>query len=217
MNRYESELEDRRHALNLIPVSRETEERFAIFAKELRRWQHVKSLVGNKSLDSLWTRHIADSAQLRALAPAARIWIDLGSGGGFPGLILAIMLAEEQDGTVHLIEANSRKCAFLRTAARLTGARAEVLEGRIEEQAPAFRGIAEVVTARALAPLATLIGWGRDLLTSGTLGLFPKGQDVEAELTEASKYWRFDADIVPSRTDATGRIIVVRGLTTLKP
>jgi 16S rRNA (guanine527-N7)-methyltransferase len=199
--------DDRAEALALAPVSVGVEAKLATLADEVRRWQRVKNLVGPGTLDRIWTRHIADSLQLLDLAPEARTWLDLGSGAGFPGLVLGIVLAE-RGGRVDLIESNGRKCAFLRQAARLTGAAASVHEGRLEALVPRFAGT-QVVTARALAPLPALIAWTEPLLKTGTLGLFPKGREAEAELTEARKSLRFESDVVPSRTDREGRIIRV--------
>jgi 16S rRNA (guanine527-N7)-methyltransferase len=204
--------EDRQRALGLIGVSRETAERLATLVDELRRWQSVKNLVGRGTLDRVWTRHIADSAQLLEQAPGARTWLDLGSGAGFPGLVLAILLRDEPGAEVHLVESNGRKCAFLRHAARITGAAAVVHEARLETVVPQFVGRIEVVTARALAPLADLIAWTRPLLQNGAVGLFPKGREAEAELTEAAESLTFAAQVKPSRTSSDGRILRIEGL-----
>ena len=204
--------EDRQRALGLIGVSRETAERLATLVDELRRWQSVKNLVGRGTLDRIWTRHIADSAQLLEQAPGARTWLDLGSGAGFPGLVLAILLRDEPGAEVHLVESNGRKCAFLRHATRLTGAAAVVHEARLETVVPKFTGKVDVVTARALAPLADLIAWTRPLLQNGAVGLFPKGREAEAELTEAAESLTFAAQVKPSRTSSNGRILRIEGL-----
>lgn len=207
--------DDRAAALALNPVSRETGERLDILARELRRWQEVKNLVGPATLDRVWTRHIADSLQLLDLAPDARSWLDLGSGAGFPGLVLGIAGVERGGMRVDLVESNGRKCAFLRHVARLTGAPVTVHQARVEAVIGRFVG-ADAVTARALAPLPDLLAWSEALLTTGTLGLFPKGRDAQAELTEAAKTWRFDADLVPSRTDSDARIVRIRSLKALR-
>jgi 16S rRNA (guanine527-N7)-methyltransferase len=209
--RKESKTDDCATALSLGVISQNTLPAFEIYVDLLRRWQDVKNLVGPRTLDQIWTRHIADSAQLLRLAPDARRWIDIGSGAGFPGLVLAILMREEPDREVHLVESNSRKCAFLRAVSRETGARAQVHAGRIQDVLPRLGG-ADVLTARALAPLPELLTLGKDLLRTGALGLFPKGQDLDAELTEASKSWNIDYDIVPSVTDPQGRICIVRQL-----
>ena len=202
---------DREAALALRPVSRETAERLDAFAGELTRWQTVKNLVGRGTLDRIWTRHIADSLQLLDLAEGEQ-WVDLGSGAGFPGLVLGIAALDERPGMqVALIESNARKCAFLRHIARLTGAAVTVHQARLEDVIGPL-GSTNVVTARALAPLTDLIGWSEQLLKTGAVGLFPKGRDAAVELTEARKSWRFDADVFPSRTDSDARIIRVRSL-----
>ncbi|PTM40433.1 16S rRNA (guanine(527)-N(7))-methyltransferase RsmG [Bosea sp. 124] len=201
---------DRGRALRLTPVSRETEERLALLVSELARWQAAKNLVSSATLTDVWTRHIADSLQLCGLAPEASRWLDLGSGGGFPGLVIGICLAEQPGGRIDLVESNSRKCAFLRHAARLTGAPVTVHAARIDDVIGDFVGRVDVVTARALAPLPQLLEWCKDLLRTGTLGLFPKGQHLDTELTEASRYWKIQASTVSSVTDGAARILMVR-------
>ena len=200
---------DRQRGLSLTPVSRETEERLAVLVAELERWQRAKNLVSTATLDEVWTRHIADSLQLFDHAPEARRWLDLGSGGGFPGLVLGIRLAEV-GGHIDLVESNARKCAFLRHAARLTGAAVTVHAARIEDAMPQFLGKVDVVTARALAPLPLLLDWCKELLRTGVIGVFPKGQHLDAELTDASKYWKIQASTFPSVTDSAARILVMR-------
>ena len=203
---------DRERALALTPVSRETLERLDRFVALLLTWQKTTQLVASSTVAQLWTRHIADSLQLIDLAPHARTWIDLGSGGGFPGLVVACGLAGQTEAAVHLVESNAKKAAFLREAVRLTATPAVVHAMRVEKFVDSFQGQADIVTARALSPLGHLLDLGSPLLTRGGQGLFLKGQDVEAELTEASKYWNITATLVPSRTDPGGRIVVVRGL-----
>lgn len=201
---------DRARALRLTPVSRETEERLALLVAELERWQAAKNLVSGATLADVWTRHVADSLQIARLAPDAKTWLDLGSGGGFPGLVIGICLAEIPGGRIHLVESNSRKCAFLRHAARLTGAPVTVHAARIEDVIGDFTGQVDVVTARALAPLPQLLAWCKELLRTGTIGLFPKGQHLDAELTESSRYWKIQASTVSSVTDGAARILMVR-------
>jgi 16S rRNA (guanine527-N7)-methyltransferase len=202
---------ERGDALAPFDVSRETSARLEVLASELERWQAVKNLVGPATLDQVWTRHIADSLQLLDLAEGARRWLDLGAGAGFPGLVVAIA-GRDRGLAVHLVESNSRKCAFLRHVVRLTGAPATVHENRLEALVPSFVGRADIVSARALAALAELLAWTAPLLTTGTVGLFPKGRDAAAELTEAEKLWRFDVKILPSRTDSEARILRVAHL-----
>jgi 16S rRNA (guanine527-N7)-methyltransferase len=203
---------DRAAAFALTPVSRETEERLGRFVDLLLAWQKTTHLVSPASIPKLWTRHVADSLQLLDLAPNARLWVDLGSGGGFPGLVLACALAEKPGALVHLVESNNRKAAFLREAVRITGVPAVVQAMRIEKFVANFAALPDAVTARALLPFESLMSHGFSLLSRGALGLFPKGQDVGVELTHAAKYWNIDYNLVPSRTDSLARIVVVRGL-----
>lgn len=200
---------DRDKALRLTPVSRETGERLALLVSELARWQSAKNLVSAATLSEVWTRHVSDSLQIFDLAPEARRWLDLGSGGGFPGLVLGIRLAET-GGHIDLVESNARKCAFLRHAARITGAPVTVHAARIETVIAGFAGKIDVVTARALAPLPLLLDWCSELLKTGAIALFPKGQHLAEELTEASKYWKIQASTISSVTDEAARIILVR-------
>ena len=201
---------DRARALALTPVSRETEDRLDRFVAVFTQWQRRINLIAPSTESKLWTRHIADSLQLLALAPHARIWVDLGSGGGFPGLVIACALADRPGAQVHLVESNTKKAAFLREATRVTGAPAVVHAQRIADFVQHPPGSVDVVTARALAPLAKLLAEASPLLKTGAIGLFPKGQDVGAELTEAAKYWKTQLSLVPSRTDSAGKIVIVR-------
>lgn len=203
---------DRQNALQLIQVSRETATRLDRLVDLLRQWQRTTNLVAASTLPKVWTRHVADSLQLLGLAPHARHWVDLGSGGGFPGLVLACALAEQPDGKVHLVESQGKKCAFLREATRTIALPATVHCERIESFVQNFSERADVVTARALAPLSTLCGYVEPLLKRGAQALLPKGQDVEAELTEASRYWNIAADLVPSQTEPKARIVVISAL-----
>ena len=196
----------------MVSVSRETVQRLDRFVGLLRQWQRRINLIAPSTEAKLWTRHIADSLQLVALAPNARSWVDLGSGAGFPGLVIACALADAPGARVHLVESNAKKAAFLREAARLTGAPATVHAERIADFAAHAPKRIDVVTARALAPLADLLAEAYPLLKKGALGLFPKGQDVGAELTEAAKYWQMEASLLPSRTDSRARIVVVRAI-----
>ncbi len=199
-------------ALKPFPVSRETGEKLTLLVAELTRWQRAKNLVGPATLDHVWTRHIADSLQLFFLEPEAQQWLDIGSGAGFPGLVIALMLPDVSGARVHCVESNARKCAFIRHAARVTGAPVDVHNARIEDVLRDFTGKVDVVTARALAPLSQLLVWSAPLLTSGAIGLFPKGDNAAAELTEARKSWKFDVETMPSRTDSRGQILRIRSL-----
>jgi 16S rRNA (guanine527-N7)-methyltransferase len=200
--------DDRANALRLVPVSHETVVRLDQFVAVFLRWNRVVQLVAASTLPKLWTRHVADSLQLVDLMPDARIWVDLGSGGGFPGLIIAVALAGRGGAVVHLVESDTRKAAFLREAARATSAPAKVHATRIESVAKQI-GPVDVVTARALAPLPRIIELSGPFLSAGAAGIFLKGQDVDNELTEAAKSWKIRWRSVPSRTDPRGRVLVV--------
>ena len=198
---------DKAAALKLTPVSRETEMRLDRYVELLRAWQAKTNLVAASTVSHLWTRHIADSLQLLPLAPLARAWIDLGSGAGFPGLVLACALSQTAGASIHLIERNAKKAAFLRQAIRVTSAPAVVHHGEIRDIVDRFASPVDCVTARALAPLNELIGLAEPLLQKGARALFLKGQDVEAELTEAAKYWEIEAKLHSSRTGGGGWIV----------
>jgi len=198
---------DKAVALTLTPVSRETEARLDRYVDLLLEWQAKTNLVASSTLPNLWTRHIADSLQLLALAPAAKVWVDLGSGGGFPGVALACALAETSGATVHLVERNARKAAFLREALRVTSARGMVHLADIGDTVERITGPVDCVTARALAPLNQLIGFAEPVMRKGAKALFLKGQDVEAELTEATKYWKLTPYLHSSRIGGGGWIV----------
>jgi 16S rRNA (guanine527-N7)-methyltransferase len=203
---------DRGRALALVPVSRETAARLDRFVATLLRWQPRINLIAPSTEQNLWTRHVADSLQLVALAPGARVWADLGSGAGFPGLVIACALADLAGVRIHLVETNLKKIAFLREAVRATGVPAIVHAEKIETFAASPPEPIEVVVARALAPLPRLMPLAYPLLKSGAFGLFPKGQDVAPELTEVSKCWKIQASLTASRTDPKAHIVVVREL-----
>jgi 16S rRNA (guanine527-N7)-methyltransferase len=200
---------DRARALALTPVSRETADRLDRFVDLLLTWQSRINLIAASTVPVIWTRHVADSLQLVPLAPSARIWVDLGSGGGFPGLVIACALADTPGARVHLVESSTKKAAFLREAIQVTGAPAFVHAMRIADFVKKVPETPEIVTARALAPLVELLAEAYPLLKGGAEGLFPKGQDVGAELTEATKRWSIQAALIPSRTDPNGRIVRV--------
>jgi 16S rRNA (guanine527-N7)-methyltransferase len=191
---------DKAAALALTPVSREAESRLDAYVDLLLQWQAKTNLVASSTLPNLWTRHISDSLQLLALAPDAKIWVDLGSGGGFPGVVLACAMAETSGAMVHLVERNARKAAFLREALRITDAVGTVHLADIGDSVDSLPGPVDCVTARAVAPLHQLVGFAEPLVGKGAKALFLKGQDVEAELTEATKYWKLTPRLHPSLT-----------------
>ena len=177
-------------------------DRLRTYADLLVKWQAKINLVGASTLPDLWRRHMLDSAQLVPLIPAeARTILDLGSGAGFPGLVLAILGMAE----VHLVESDARKCAFLREVIRLTGARAKVHNTRIE--ALTLPDPVDVITARALAPVSILLQYGQGFLRPTTICLFLKGRSVQDELTDSQKVWNMGAKTFPSLTDASGVIL----------
>lgn len=185
-------------------VSRETIERLETYLGLLAKWQEKVNLVGISTVPDAWRRHFLDSAQLLKYIPdpGGRI-VDLGSGAGFPGLVLAIMGAPH----VHLIESNVRKCVFLREAARATGTDVTVVNKRIE--AAAWSISADVVCSRACANLSHLIGWANDMLTQDGVCLFHKGQYVDRELTESQKKWTIAHKSHPSLSDPGGVILEI--------
>jgi len=197
-------MSDPRQKLSALGVSRETIGRLESYAELLTRWQARINLVGPDTLPDLWTRHILDSAQLwPLLPPEARRLADLGSGAGFPGLVLAILGAPD----VHLVESDARKCAFLREAARITDTRVTILNRRIEQVEPLE---ADIVTARALAPLSRLLDWAAPHLAKGGQCLFLKGRGAEDELTATAKEWKIGHRRIPSLTDPEGVVLQLR-------
>ncbi|MEI4234304.1 16S rRNA (guanine(527)-N(7))-methyltransferase RsmG [Roseovarius sp. D22-M7] len=194
-----------------LNVSRETVERLEIYAELLRKWNSKINLVAPSTIEDLWTRHFADSAQLLKLAPA-RLghWADLGTGGGFPGLIIALLL-HEQSGShrMTLVESDGRKSAFLRTVLRETGVKADVITDRIENVPPLA---AAVVSARALAPLTKLLEYADRHLGQGGLALLQKGQAWEKELRDASSEWHFNYHVDKSVVQENSVILSVTGV-----
>jgi 16S rRNA (guanine527-N7)-methyltransferase len=198
---------DKAAALALTPVSPETGARLDRYVELLGEWQAKTNLVAPSTLPHLWTRHISDSLQLLDLAPSAKVWVDLGSGGGFPGVVLACALADAAGAMVHLVERNAKKAAFLREALRVTQSPGTVHLADIGEIVDRISGPVDCVTARAVAPLHQLIGFAEPLVRRGAKALFLKGQDVEAELTEATKYWKIKPHLHSSRTGGQGWIV----------
>lgn len=199
---------DRREAERLIvDVSRETWRRLDALVETLDRWQARINLIAPSTLARVWTRHVVDSLQLARLAPAdAKVWVDIGSGAGFPGLVIAASFGSAMD--VHLVESNLKKAAFLREAARAMGLSVTVHAARAEKALAGLAG-ADVISARAVASLSDLVGHAAPLLKTGAIGLFPKGKEAAAELTRATECWRFSASLHPSLTDPEARIIRV--------
>jgi 16S rRNA (guanine527-N7)-methyltransferase len=188
-------------------VSRETLEQLKRYAVLLEGWNSRHNLVSPGSMADLWRRHIWDSAQLVPLIrPGARTLIDLGSGAGFPGLVLAVIRPELR---ITLIEATAKKCRFLQVVSDQLGLNAQIRQQRIEDTpAEAF----DVITARACAALPELLGYTQRFWGPGTQALLHKGQNLASELTAASKSWRIAAEQHPSRSDPSGIILEIREL-----
>lgn len=193
-----------------LNVSRETLERLKTYVALLQEWNARHNLVSRQSLDDVWRRHIYDSAQLLAFIPSdARSLVDLGSGAGFPGVILAILLRDRAGFRITLYEATRKKCDFLELAAARIGLPVEVRNTRIEEAGPE---LFDIVTARALAPLDRLLLYAQPFQGPQTLNLFLKGQSVGGELTLARKSWRMEIEQHPSRSHSSGVILAIREL-----
>ena len=195
-------------------VSRETLDRLKTYESLLQRWQKTINLVAPSTLDQIWGRHFADSAQILALAPSEpKNWIDLGSGAGFPGLVVATLLAPTPKPRVILVESDSRKAAFLREAAREMAVPVDILPLRIEAAATrASLKRLSVVSARALAPLPRLLALAAPFCGPETVCLFLKGREAARELQTAETEWTFESELVPSLTDLEGRVVVIRNL-----
>ncbi|MBE0453435.1 16S rRNA (guanine(527)-N(7))-methyltransferase RsmG [Roseovarius autotrophicus] len=192
-------------------VSRETNERLGIYSALLEKWNPRINLVSRASLANHRIRHFADSAQLHDLAPhPVDHWADLGSGGGFPGLVIAILALDAgSPARVTLVESDVRKSAFLNTVIRETGVKATVVTGRIEAIPPLK---ADVLSARALADLTVLLGFADRHLKPGGTALFPKGVTWQDELRDAQSAWQFTSHVVKSKTEAGPVILRVRGI-----
>ena len=192
-----------------LNVSRETMVRLETYLELLAKWNPKINLVSKSTLDHAWTRHFVDSAQLLELAPDdAKIWIDMGSGGGFPGLVIAIIGAELRPGlSVTLMESDQRKCAFLRNVLRETGVAAQVLSKRIEQIDPIG---ADVISARALAPLPVLLGFAVHHGAPNLTALFPKGESWKSEVEAAEREWRFQHEVWPSKTNPEAVVLRIK-------
>lgn len=191
-------------------VSRETLERLDTYASLLERWNPKINLVAKSTIPELWTRHLTDSAQIHGLAPDFATWADIGTGGGFPGMVIAILAAESRpEAQFTMIESDQRKCAFLRTVARECGLKVAILPERIES-APAQR--ADVLSARALASLDLLLGFAERHLSASGTALFLKGARWKDEVDQAAAHWRFHWVAVPSKTEGGAVILKIGGI-----
>lgn len=191
-------------------VSRETFEALSHFEAQFLKWNQRINLAASSTLSDVWSRHILDSAQLAALAPGATKWLDLGSGGGFPGLVLAFLM-RDRSGRIDLVESNRKKAAFLQAMIGEFDLPARVIARRIEE-APAFVDQPQFVTARALAALPLLLELASPWLLAGATALFHKGRDYRAEVEESSQRWSFDLVEHRSSVDPEGVVLEISGL-----
>lgn len=187
-------------------VSRETMERLEAYHGMLLKWQRTINLVAPSTLPAAWDRHFVDSAQLFFLASSsAKNWLDLGSGGGFPGLVIAVMAEEQRpDLSVTLVESDTRKCGFMREAARTMGVRVSILSQRISNIP---KQSADVVTARALSNLTSLISYAQPHVDAGACLLFPKGESYQAELETIPLHWQTQVETFQSVTDPSATIL----------
>ena len=193
------------------PVSRETFLQLTAFVERFLRWNKVTNLVASSTVDEIWQRHINDSAQLWTLAPEARIWVDLGSGGGFPGLVMAMLLRETPGASVHLVESNRKKTSFLQSIVGEFGLPATVYSRRIEETYESI-GQVDAVSSRALASLPQLLALSEPWLSTGAHGYFHKGRDYQREIKESLPAWRFDLIEHPSAIESQSVILEISGL-----
>lgn len=193
-----------------LSVSRETFDRLRLYVDLLKKWNPRINLVSRKTLVESWSRHILDSVQVFRQVDEFGHWADLGSGGGFPGLVCAVMAIETQpQARFTLVESDQRKSAFLRTVIRETGANCSVITGRIELAEPLN---ADVLSARALADLATLLSFCDRHLQKSGVALFPKGAIWKKELEDAQREWKFDAEPIKSLTEAQAVILKIKGV-----
>ena len=201
---------ERLRALRMVPVSRETAERFDIFVELLARWRRKRNLISDATFPSVWTRHIADSAQILLTCPRLVRWVDMGSGAGFPGIVLAMQLADVTGAVVHCVESDQRKCAFLREAARATCAPAIVHPARVQTINPSALGIVDGITARAFAPLSITLDMAESWLMAGAVGVFPRGRSGIRQIASLHPRTHYETDIVSSVVDAAAAILRVR-------
>jgi 16S rRNA (guanine527-N7)-methyltransferase len=199
----------RLHALSLVPVSRETTDRFDIFVDRLKHWS-IKNLTSDATSGYVWIRHIADSAQILLFHPRAIRWLDIGSGAGFPGMVLAMQLADVQGAVVHCVESDQRKCSFLREVARATGAPVIVHPARIESLNPLTSGtIVDGITARALAPMPATLDMAKAWLLAGAIGIFPRGRSILKQFDAFPRPIHYEIKTMLSMVETTSSIIRV--------
>ncbi len=193
-----------------LNVSRETEALLAVFSALVIKWNIAINLVSKTTIDQIWSRHILDSVQVFEYGATANHWVDLGSGGGFPGIVVAILAKQRAPYMqVTLVESDQRKATFLRQASQALGLGANVISDRIEAIAPLA---ADVLSARALAPLPKLCAFAVRHLAADGIAIFQKGKSADAEITEARKDWHFSYSSHKSVTDSAAVVLVLKGI-----
>ena len=189
-------------------VSRETSDKLTLFANIVEKWTPKINLISKASVPYIWQRHIEDSIQIYSLVPPVSSWVDLGSGGGFPAIVVALLAQQDgRNSKFTLVESDQRKCVFLRTAIRELGLKGEVLNDRIENIPPLE---ANVVSARALAELPLLIGLASRHMKSDGIAIFPKGKNWKVEDAKARKSWAYSNESIPSKTDPSAAILKIK-------
>lgn len=196
--------------LDVKDVSRETLQKLEAFAELVRKWNPKINLVSKSSLDDLWDRHILDSVQVFRLVEEGGNWVDIGSGGGFPGIVIAILNQEEQRFRVRLVESDQRKCAFLRTAIRELGLTATVDNERIEN---AQNLEADILSARALSDLSQLLTYAEMHLKPSGVAIFPKGQNWQQEVEETQHLWSYQFEAITSKTNSAAAVLMIKDIT----
>ncbi len=187
-----------------LNVSRETHERLIAYCHQIEKWNKTINLVSKSSVDQIWQRHLLDSAQIHRFGAPVGLWLDIGSGGGLPGIVMSILGAD-----VILVESDQRKCTFLRETARVLGLDLRVTNDRVETISPMG---AKTLSARALAPLTTLLEYAKYHLHESGVAVFSKGKSAQEEIDEARKTWRFDCDINESLTDPLAAVLVIKDI-----
>lgn len=197
---------------DFFSVSCETLEKLRVYARLLEHWQKTHNLVAPSTLPLIWSRHFADSAQLLYLAPCAQHWLDMGSGAGFPGMVVAILMADQSSLDVHLVESHAKKVAFLNAVRRETGVPAVIHADRMENMTNHLACSFDVISARALAPLKQLCAYAAPFMKKNTIALFPKGRDACHDVDEAMSGFNMTYCEARSLTDPQGRILIVKSL-----
>ncbi|MFT4095482.1 MAG: 16S rRNA (guanine(527)-N(7))-methyltransferase RsmG [Rhodoblastus sp.] len=203
-------LADRQAALRLVPALATLVEELEIYERLLVKWQSKLNLIGRSTIDDIWVRHFGDAAQLTGLASLSRRWADLGSGAGFPGMVVAIAMKHHRAGEMHLIESDKRKASFLREVSRETGAMAIIHNARCED---VLTDIApEVIVSRAMASLDSLVGYATPFVDNGAIALFMKGRDIASELTHTSIPSNFSLSVSRSQVDPDSSIVRIKAV-----